>query len=66
MAFRPNYGRDRADRDRAARARIAEKQQKREEKSAQRKAARPPTEGLAPGGDDGAEPLPEKNEKEAD
>jgi hypothetical protein len=40
MAFRVNYGRDRAERDRAARARTAEKLRKREEKSAQRKALR--------------------------
>lgn len=65
MAFRANYGRDRADRDRAARARIAEKQQKREEKSAQRKAARTPTEGLAPDGEDSSEPVADTGEKEA-
>ena len=47
MAFKPNYGRDRAERNRAARARSEEKQRKKEEKAALRKAerataARPP------------------------
>ena len=54
MAFKPNYGRDRAERDRAARARTEEKQKKKEEKVAQRKAERdaagaPPDEGKADG-----------------
>ncbi len=40
MAFRQNYGMQRADRNRAAQARSEEKQKKREEKSAQRKAER--------------------------
>jgi hypothetical protein len=40
MAFKPNYGRDRADRARAARARSEEKQQKKDEKTALRKAER--------------------------
>ena len=40
MAFKPNYGRDRAERERAARARSEEKQRKKDEKTAQRKAAR--------------------------
>jgi hypothetical protein len=40
MAFRPNYGMQRADRNRAAQARRDEKTRKREEKSAQRKAER--------------------------
>ena len=40
MAFKPNYGRDRAERDRAARARSEEKQKKKEEKLAQRKVER--------------------------
>ena len=48
MAFRVNYGRDRAERDRAARAKIAEKLRKREEKSAQRKALREAAEAPAP------------------
>jgi hypothetical protein len=40
MAFKPNYGMQRADRNRAAQARSEQKQRKREEKSAQRKAER--------------------------
>ena len=38
MAFKPNYGMQRADRNRSAQARREQKQRKREEKSAQRKA----------------------------
>ena len=38
MAYKPNYGLQRADRNRAAQARSEEKTRKREEKSAQRKA----------------------------
>ncbi len=48
MAFKPNYGRDRAERARAARAKSEEKQRKKDEKTALRKAERteaePPTE----------------------
>jgi len=40
MAFKPNYGMQRADRNRAAQARSEEKQKKKEEKSARRKAQR--------------------------
>ena len=40
MAFKPNYGMQRADRNRAAQARTEQKQRKRDEKSAQRKAER--------------------------
>jgi hypothetical protein len=40
MVFKPNYGRDHAERQRAARARNDEKQRKKEEKAAQRKAER--------------------------
>ncbi len=40
MAFKPNYGRDRAERQRAARARNEEKQKKKDEKAALRKAER--------------------------
>ena len=40
MAFKANYGRDRAERARAARARSEEKQRKRDEKTALRKAQR--------------------------
>jgi hypothetical protein len=46
MAFKPNYGRDRAERERAARARSEDKQKKRDEKAAlpkgERAAADPP------------------------
>jgi hypothetical protein len=44
MAFKPNYGRDRAERNRAARARNEEKQRKKDEKAAQRKAERAASE----------------------
>jgi hypothetical protein len=48
MAFKVNYGRDRAERARAARARSEEKKRKRDEKTALRKAQRseaaPPTD----------------------
>jgi hypothetical protein len=40
MAFRPNYGRDRAERARAARTRSEEKQRKKDEKAELRKAKR--------------------------
>jgi hypothetical protein len=40
MAFKPNYGRDRAERQRAARARTEEKQRRKDEKLALRKAER--------------------------
>jgi hypothetical protein len=40
MAFKPNYGRDRAERSRAARARSEEKKRKRDEKTALRKTQR--------------------------
>ena len=40
MAFKPNYGRDRAERQRAARARTEEKQRQKDEKVALRKAER--------------------------
>lgn len=40
MAFKPNYGRDRAERARAARTRSEEKQRKKDEKTAFRKAQR--------------------------
>ena len=46
MAFKPNYGRDRAERARAARARSEEKQRKRDEKTALRKAQRAEAEPL--------------------
>jgi hypothetical protein len=51
VAFKPNYGRDRAERARAARARSDEKKRKRDEKTALRKAQRteaePPTDGTS-------------------
>jgi hypothetical protein len=40
MAFKPNYGRDRAERARSARARSEEKQRKKDEKTELRKAKR--------------------------
>jgi hypothetical protein len=40
MAFKPNFGRDRAERQRAARARTEEKQRRKEDKAALRKAKR--------------------------
>jgi hypothetical protein len=40
MAYKPNYGLQRADRNRAAQARSEQKQRRREEKSSQRKAER--------------------------
>ena len=52
MAFKPNYGRDRAERAKAARARSEEKMRKRDEKTALRKAQRaevePPTDETNP------------------
>jgi hypothetical protein len=44
MAFKPNYGRDRAERARAARTRSEEKQLKKDEKTALRKARRAETD----------------------
>jgi hypothetical protein len=44
MAFKPNYGRDRAERARAARTRNEEKQRKKDEKTALRKAQRAETD----------------------
>ena len=44
MAFKPNYGRDRAERARAARAHSEEKQRKKDEKTALRKARRAESE----------------------
>jgi len=57
MAFKPNYGRDRAERARAARAHNEEKQRKRDEKTALRKAKRAET-------DPPAETNPPPDEKE--
>jgi hypothetical protein len=47
MAFKPNYGRDRAERQRAARARTEDKQRIRNEKAALRKAKRETAEAAA-------------------
>jgi hypothetical protein len=44
MAFKPNYGRDRAERARTARTRSEEKQLKKDEKTALRKARRAETD----------------------
>jgi hypothetical protein len=44
MVFKPNYGRDRAERARAARTRSEEKQLKKDEKTALRKARRAETD----------------------
>ena len=52
MAFKPNYGRDRAERARAARAQSEEKKRKKDEKTALRKAqgaeVKPPTDETNP------------------
>jgi hypothetical protein len=52
MAFKPNYGRDRAERARSARARSEEKKRKKDERTALRKAeraeAQPPTDETNP------------------
>jgi hypothetical protein len=58
MAFKPNYGRDRADRARAARARTEEKQRKKDEKAALRKAQRP--DGEAPAEESNPQPEEEQ------
>jgi len=57
MAFKPNYGRDRAERARAARARSEEKKRRRDEKTALRKAQRAEVE---PPTDEANSPLEEK------
>lgn len=54
MAFKPNYGLQRADRNRTAQARSEQKQRKREEKAAQRKAERA-SEIKSPPGDQKAQ-----------
>jgi hypothetical protein len=58
MPFKPNYGRDRAERQRAARARSEEKQRKKEEKHAQRKAERVVAE--PPANDEGVSDWPKE------
>ena len=59
MAFKANYGRDRAERARAARARSEEKKRKRDEKTALRKNQRAEAE---PPMDETACPLEEKQD----
>ena len=58
MAFKPNYGRDRAKRARAAPAKIEEKQRKKDEKTALRKAAHVESEPPA----NGSDPLPDEKQ----
>jgi hypothetical protein len=58
MAFKPNYGRDRAERARAARAKIEGKQRKKDEKTALRKAAQAESEPPA----NGSDPLPDEKQ----
>ena len=58
MAFKPNYGRDRAERARAARAKSEEKQRKKDEKTALRKAAHAESEPQA----NGSDPLPDEKQ----
>jgi hypothetical protein len=58
MAFKANYGRDRAERARAARAKVEEKQRRKDEKSALRKAAH--AESEPPGA--GSDPLPDEEQ----
>jgi hypothetical protein len=58
MMFKPNYGRDRAERQRAMRARNEEKQRKKNEKIARRKAER--SAGEPPSDDKESNDLPEK------
>jgi hypothetical protein len=61
MAFKPNYGRDRAERAREARAKIEEKQRKKDEKTALRKAAHAEAEPPA----DGSNPLLDEKQSDA-
>jgi hypothetical protein len=58
MAFKPNYGRDRAERARGARAKNEEKQRRKDEKTALRKAAHAISEPPEPGSD----PLPDEKQ----
>ena len=58
MAFKPNYGRDRAERARGARAKNEEKQRKRDDKTALRKAAHAESEQPAAG----SKPLPDEKQ----
>ena len=63
MAFKPNYGRDRAERQRAARARGEDKQRKKDEKVALRKAERAAAE--QPADDLAVEKLPNNTKADA-
>jgi hypothetical protein len=63
MAFKPNYGRDRAERDRAARLRSEEKQRKKDEKAALRKAQ---NTGIEPPIGETVPPAAEKQSVDAD
>jgi hypothetical protein len=58
MAFKPNYGRDRAERARTARAHAEEKQRRKDEKTALRKAEHAKSE---PGVDETNSPPDENN-----
>jgi len=58
MAFKPNYGRDRAERARSSRAVADEKQRRKDEKTALRKAQRA---GIVPL-PDGSNPAPEEEQ----
>jgi hypothetical protein len=58
MVFKPNYGRDRAERARAARAHSEERQRKRDEKAALRKAKRAETDPSA----DQTDPPPDETQ----
>ena len=58
MAFKPNYGRDRAERARAARAKNEDKQRRKDEKTALRKAAHAESEPPAAESD----PLPDEKQ----
>ena len=61
MAFKPNYGRDRAERARAARTRSEEKQRKKDEKAELRKAKRAENPG-AEMNPDGSNPPPDETQ----
>ena len=60
MAFRPNYGQQRAERARQGRSRAEEKQKKLEERAALRKAAREAAGGGAPESDEPHAATPEQ------
>jgi hypothetical protein len=62
MAFKPNYGRDRAERARAARTRSEEKQRKKDEKAELRKAKRAETNPGAETNPDESNPAPDETQ----